>query len=70
MRARKQQVLIRVTREDVNKHAQEMDIPDGSITDEVFSLVKKGIESGMFSWGPRELKSAIKDAIWWALKSA
>lgn len=66
----KEHILIRVTLDDLKKYAQEMGFPEGVITEEVFALVKKGIETGMFVWGPRELKASIKDAICWALKSA
>ena len=58
-----------LTREHVTNYAREMGMPGEVVTDDVLHLVKKGLESGLFAWGSRELKSAIKDAICWALKS-
>lgn len=53
-----------LTREDVTICAQEMGMPPEVITDDVFYMVKKGVESGLCCWG-----DVMKTAISFALKS-
>jgi len=53
-----------LTREDVIGCAHEMGIPEESITDDVISQVKKGVEWGLECWD-----EVMKEAIDMALKS-
>jgi hypothetical protein len=53
-----------LTREDVIGCAREMGIPEETITDDVLSQVKKGVEWGLECWD-----EVMKEAINMALKS-
>ena len=52
-----------LTREDVIECAQEMDIPEKAITDDVLYQVRKGVEWGLECWS-----EVMKEAINMALK--
>ena len=57
-------VVFTLTREDVIECAKEMGILPEAITDDVFQLVKWGVEWGLECWS-----QVVKEAINFALKS-
>ncbi|MBA7604507.1 hypothetical protein ES703_11631 [subsurface metagenome] len=56
------EVVFILTMEDVIACAEEMDIPQKAITDDVFYKVKKGVASAWEGW-PEVVKSAISYAL-------
>ena len=53
-----------LTREDVIECAREIDITEEAITDDVFRMVRKGVDNGLECWS-----EVVKEAITIALKS-
>ena len=56
------EVVFILTMEDVVACAEEMDIPEEKITDDIFYSVKKGVEFGLECWSD-VVKTAIREAL-------
>ena len=56
------EVVFILTREDVLSCAQELDIPEQAITDDVLRQVKKGVEFGREFWS-EVVKNALTEAV-------
>jgi hypothetical protein len=51
-----------LTREDVIVCAQELGIPEESITEDILAQVKKGVEWGLECWA-EVVKTALREAL-------
>ena len=58
------EVVFILTKEDVLSCAQELDISEQAITDDVLRQVKKGVEFGLEFWS-----EVVKDALTEAVKA-
>jgi len=57
------EIIFRITREDVIGCARQIEIPEEAITDDVLYQVKKGVEFGLECWA-----EVVQEAINLALK--